>query len=45
MLKSTSTVSLLTIVANSDLPPLPTKVPKSTCRSLIWPEMGERTMV
>ena len=45
MLKSTSTVSLLTIVANKDFPPGPTNVPKSTLRSLICPDRGERTIV
>ena len=45
MLKSTWTVSLLTTVANRDLPPGPTKVPISTLLSLMYPEMGDRTEV
>ena len=45
MLKSTRTVSLLTMVASSDLPPGPTSVPISTLRSLMYPEIGERTVV
>ena len=45
MLKSTNTVSLFTMVARSDLPPVPTNVPRSTSLSLMLPEMGERTMV
>ncbi len=45
MLKSTSTVSLFTTVAKSDFPPGPTSVPKSTLRSLMCPDNGERTNV